>query len=139
MFNNAKAKHYTMILSEKTSSFHSCLHLSGFPQLPPTGNHFHCFVNVSFQVLLGNITKSKCISFSFWFTKGSRLYTPVTTLYLGELSVLICTKREKEMEGKEGGERRGRTEEDRIRDYIPTKTPGADTTLLVEVISPRRD
>lgn len=42
------------------------------------------------------------------------MYTLAIILNLGELPVLICTKREKGIEGKEGGERTG--EEGRIED-----------------------
>lgn len=61
LFNNAKAKHYAVIVERKTPSFHICPHLFGLPQLFPTGNHVHSFAS---QVPYGNINKNKCISFS---------------------------------------------------------------------------
>lgn len=42
------------------------------------------------------------------YTKGDTLHKLFTVLHLGELPILICTKREKEMEGREKGNVRGR-------------------------------
>lgn len=137
-----------MLFSEKKGKLLSSIFplSSSLPQLSPNSKHFYYFL----CVLLGPLWKYKhkqmhILVLPGSYTKGGTLRKLFTVLHLGGLPILMCTKREKEMEGRERGSvrgRKGRQRKKRGKDrkragnsYIPTKTWRIYPKLLIVVIA----